>query len=71
VHQCPLTQSKYTNGNDVWLELGSVTLWQGANVTANNTYAGGTGDGSLDVAFDAVAFVPVSSHVAGTCDFDS
>lgn len=69
-HRCRINQGTRSGGEDTWIELGSVTLWKGANVTANNTSESDY-DGTKDVAFDAVAFVPTSSHVSGVCGFDS
>lgn len=73
--QVTINQNDYGNQ---WVSLGTYYLAPGANVTATNVVSGG--DGATDVAFDAVAFRPVSSYVSlgdsyssgeGTGSYDS
>ncbi|WP_077797500.1 hypothetical protein [Streptomyces sp. JHA26] len=65
-HMCRLSQAKITANGDAWYQMGTLRLWQGAFMQADNTSEpGGTGD--LDVAYDAVVFQPSSSAVAGPC----
>jgi lysophospholipase L1-like esterase len=52
-------QANYTNQ---WVNLGRFYLGPGAKVTTTNIVPGG--DGTTDVAFDAVAFTPVASYAA-------
>jgi lysophospholipase L1-like esterase len=52
-------QTNYTNQ---WVNLGRFYLGPGAKVTTTNIVPGG--DGTTDVAFDAVAFSPVASYAA-------
>jgi lysophospholipase L1-like esterase len=52
-------QNNYTNQ---WVNLGRFYLGPGAKVTTTNIVPGG--NGSTDVAFDAVAFTPVASYAA-------
>jgi lysophospholipase L1-like esterase len=52
-------QNNYT---DQWVNLGRFYLGPGAKVTTTNVVTGG--DGTTDVAFDAVAFSPVASYAA-------
>lgn len=53
---------------DPWVRIGSVPLSRGATLTADNTTCtGNSSDGTLDAAFDAVAFVPVSQPLKGIC----
>jgi hypothetical protein len=54
---CIVNQS--TGGTDEWLDLGVAELYPGARVLLSNLTP--DGDGSSDVAFDAVAFTAVSS----------
>ena len=56
-----VTVNQNDYGNE-WVSLGTYYLSPGSNVTATNVVAGG--DGTTDVAFDAVAFRPVSSYVS-------
>jgi hypothetical protein len=48
-----------TNGHDEWKYIGHYTLHQGARVMLGNTGAS-TDDGSVDIAYDAMAFIPIS-----------
>ena len=67
-HSCPFTQEKWGADKDAWLNLGTLRLWQGAYMQADNTsFANQTGD--LDVAYDAVVFQPTTTSVAGICNF--
>ena len=52
----PVNQGNYSNQ---WVDIGTYQLYPGASVAATN-FANG-GDGVTDVAFDAIAFVPVST----------
>lgn len=65
-HSCPINQANHGGGTDRWLELGSVPLSQGAHLTADNTSYANSSDGTLDVAFDAVAFVPLSGKASSS-----
>lgn len=67
-HYCNVNQATRSAGKDTWLDIGSVPLSRGATLTADNTtYHNGGSDGTLDAAFDAVAFVPVSQPKSGLC----
>ncbi|NEB01349.1 hypothetical protein [Streptomyces sp. SID13726] len=64
LHSCPITQQTWSGGDDTWLSLGTLRLWEGAYMQADNTsFAGATGD--LDVAYDAVPLSP--SRGASPC----
>ncbi|WP_329254087.1 hypothetical protein [Streptomyces canus] len=66
LHSCPITQQTWSGGNDTWLSLGTLRLWEGAYMQADNTsYAGATGD--LDVAYDAAVFQPTTTAATGPC----
>ena len=54
-----VNQGNYTNQ---WVDLGQFFLGPGSKVTTTNVVPGG--DGATDVAFDAVAFIPVPSYAA-------
>jgi hypothetical protein len=62
VDECVINQSTSGplggNGDDEWRYLGNYTLRQGAVVMLNNV-GDGTADGTTDIAFDAMAFIPV------------
>lgn len=62
-----LNQGTRSNGQDTWIEMGSIPFWKGGRVEADNLHDAGTGDS--DVAFDAVAFVPSVTYVQGVCGF--
>ncbi|WP_327711262.1 transglycosylase SLT domain-containing protein [Streptomyces sp. NBC_00464] len=65
-HTCSVNQASKSNGQDVWAALGTLKLWEGANIQADNTSRSDyTGD--ADVAYDAVKLVPVSAASTGTC----
>ncbi len=66
-HSCRVRQSTASAGANKWWELGTVPLWAGADVEADNTSETNyTGD--EDLAFDAVAFVPASAKsTTGSC----
>lgn len=70
-HVCNLTQSTKSNGKDVWVELGTLRLWQGANIQMDNVSRSDyTGD--QDVAYDAVDFQPTTTVASsGHCFTDS
>ncbi|WP_158710395.1 hypothetical protein [Streptomyces sp. NRRL F-5126] len=52
---CSVNQAKASNGKDVWVELGTVRMFQGGNLQADNSSRSDyTGD--QDVAYDAVVF---------------
>jgi len=55
----PVNQNNYGNQ---WVSIGTYYLAPGASVSTTNVVAGG--DGSTDVAFDAIAFRPLSSYVS-------
>ncbi|MFF1834973.1 transglycosylase SLT domain-containing protein [Streptomyces sp. NPDC058231] len=68
---CSVNQTTKSNGHDTWVELGTVRLWQGANLQADNTSRTDyTGD--ADVAYDAVVFsaTPQASST-GICFHDA
>ncbi|MGW4159875.1 hypothetical protein [Streptomyces sp. NPDC004788] len=68
---CNVNQGTRSNGKDVWVELGTLRMWQGGNLQADNTSRTDyTGD--LDVAFDAVVFAatPTPSST-GICFHDA
>lgn len=68
VHTCGITQD--TNGRSEWIYLGNYPLGKAARVEMNNVETGA--DGTPDVAYDAVAFVPDAtsspSHGCGNTD---
>ncbi|MEV7217064.1 hypothetical protein AB0O31_28730 [Kitasatospora cineracea] len=68
VRSCPYNQGR-ANGANAWMELGTVQMWAGASLQADNisqTYNLNLGD--KDIAFDAVAFVPASApSTTGPC----
>jgi hypothetical protein len=53
---CQLDQS--TGGADKWRYLGAHALKKGARVQLKNVDPAGQGD--IDIAFDAIAFIPIS-----------
>ncbi|MFF0016865.1 hypothetical protein [Streptomyces sp. NPDC005374] len=66
LHSCPITQQTWSAGKDTWLSLGTLRLWEGAYMQADNTsFAGATGD--LDVAYDAAVFQPTTTAATGPC----
>ncbi|WP_180686682.1 hypothetical protein [Streptomyces gossypiisoli] len=68
---CGVNQATRSNGNDVWVELGTVRMWQGGNLQADNTSRSDyTGD--QDVAYDAVVFKPTTTASStGICFHDA
>ncbi|MFG2840894.1 hypothetical protein ACGFYE_38575 [Streptomyces zaomyceticus] len=63
---CNISQANRTQGKNAWFKLGSWLFWKGGGVEMDNIHpSGGTGD--ANVAFDAVAFVPVSAPDPGNC----
>ncbi|MGW1876241.1 hypothetical protein [Streptomyces sp. NPDC001975] len=59
-HVCNVNQATKSNGNDVWVDLGTLRLWQGANIQLDNVSRSDyTGD--QDVAYDAVVFQPTTT----------
>jgi hypothetical protein len=68
---CSVNQATRSNGNDVWVDLGTVRMWQGGNLQADNTSRSDyTGD--LDVAYDAVVFKPTTTASStGICFHDA
>ncbi|MEU6541484.1 hypothetical protein [Streptomyces sp. NPDC047000] len=68
---CSVNQATRSNGNDVWVELGTVRMWQGGSLQADNSSRSDyTGD--LDVAFDAVVFSSTTSASStGICFHDA
>ena len=59
------TGSIATFGSDKWVYIGAYELGRGSQVQMNNHYDGE--DGSVDVAWDAMAFVPISDRPGHTC----
>lgn len=68
---CSVNQATRSNGKDVWVELGTVRMWQGGNLQADNTSRSDyTGD--LDVAYDAVVFsATTTASSSGICFHDA
>ncbi|MEU2621607.1 hypothetical protein ABZ642_26280 [Streptomyces sp. NPDC007157] len=59
-HVCNVNQATKSNGNDVWGDLGTLRLWQGAGIQLDNVSRSDyTGD--QDVAYDAVVFQPTTT----------
>ncbi|GAA3345753.1 hypothetical protein GCM10020358_53980 [Amorphoplanes nipponensis] len=63
---CSIDQS--TNGADRWKYLGNLPLKKGARVQLKNVAAGA--QGNIDIAFDAVAFIPTGTTDAQVCNAD-
>ncbi|MER6478255.1 hypothetical protein [Streptomyces filamentosus] len=64
---CTISQANRTQGKNSWFKLGSWRFWKGGGVEMDNVHPdGGTGD--ANVAFDAVAFVPVTTPDKGNCN---
>ncbi|WP_328944178.1 transglycosylase SLT domain-containing protein [Streptomyces sp. NBC_00250] len=64
---CNISQANRTLGKNSWFKLGSWQFWKGGGVEMDNVHpSGGTGD--ANVAFDAVAFVPVGAPDKGNCN---
>jgi hypothetical protein len=67
---CVLDQSTWTfpweNGTDQWRYIGHYDLEPGAQVQLNNNQSGA--DGSENIAWDAVAFVPIGDNPGHNCD---
>jgi hypothetical protein len=53
------TSGPFGNSDDEWRYLGNYTLKQGAQVMLNNV-GDATENGSTDIAFDAMAFIPIA-----------
>ncbi|MFC8350141.1 hypothetical protein [Streptomyces sp. NPDC057280] len=68
---CSVNQATRSNGKDVWVELGTVRMWQGGNLQADNTSRSDyTGD--QDVAYDAVVFsATTTASSTGICFHDA
>ena len=66
LYNCTFDQS--TNGVDKWKYLGNYALKKGARVQLKNVSAGA--QGNIDIAFDAVAFIPTSSAGGHVCRED-
>ncbi|MFH9944237.1 transglycosylase SLT domain-containing protein [Streptomyces murinus] len=68
---CSINQASKSNGNDVWVELGTVRMWQGGNLQTDNTSRSDyTGD--QDIAYDAVVFTPTTTASStGVCFHDA
>jgi hypothetical protein len=62
---CVVDQS-VSDGSDVWVYLGNYPLGSGARVELSNI-GDAADDGSTDIAFDAMAFVPTGSAAGSTC----
>ena len=56
VASVPVDQNNYSNQ---WVNIGSYALFPGDSVNTTNIVSGG--DGTTDVAFDAIAFTPIAS----------
>ncbi|MFJ1751605.1 hypothetical protein [Kitasatospora sp. NPDC088134] len=54
------------NGSDTWHRVGTLELWAGASIQADNTSEVNY-TGNEDVAYDAVALVPVASKSTTGC----
>jgi hypothetical protein len=74
---CALDQSTwtipFTNGTDEWRYIGAYDLQRGARVQLANIYDdlnGSTDDGEINVAWDAMAFVPIGANAGHGCDDD-
>ncbi len=61
---CVIDQSR-ANGSDIWVYLPTTTLSTGARVQLSNTANGG--DGTTDIAFDAIAFISATSGTTHNC----
>ncbi|MCX5209124.1 hypothetical protein OG689_07465 [Kitasatospora sp. NBC_00240] len=57
---CRVNQGTKSGGANKWVELGTLQLWAGGNVQADNTSEPNY-TGNEDLAFDAIAFVPAAS----------
>lgn len=67
IHQGTATDSTGSSGgHDAWVYLGNYTLKRGTHVELNNIgdYAA---NGTVDIGFDAMAFVPIGSGAGHTC----
>jgi hypothetical protein len=62
--ECTINQQAHTNWEDHWVHLGTYFLNPGARVQLDNMSGGG---GTVDVGYDAIAFVPRSTggHACG------
>jgi hypothetical protein len=62
--ECAINQQAHTNWEDHWVHLGTYFLNPGARVQLDNMSGGG---GTVDVGYDAIAFVPRSTggHACG------
>lgn len=70
-HVCNVNQGTKTNGSDVWVELGTLRLWQGADIQLDNV-SNSTYTGDQDIAYDAVDFQPTTTVASSShCFTDS
>jgi hypothetical protein len=60
------TGSVVTNGSDKWVYIGNYTLARGARVQLSNI-GDYTANGTTDIAFDAMAFVPIVNSPGHNC----
>jgi hypothetical protein len=58
--------SVVTNGSDKWVYIGNYTLARGARVQLSNI-GDYTANGTTDIAFDAMAFVPIVNSPGHNC----
>jgi hypothetical protein len=64
---CPISQGAAASAEtDRWISLGAYDLWPGGQVQLDNLLDG-TGD--VDVAYDAIAFVPVANMASRPCGY--
>jgi hypothetical protein len=59
---CTINQD-VSAGRDIWVSLGWTWLWPGARIELSNIVPGS--DGTVDVGFDAIAFVDVPGYADG------
>lgn len=64
-YECEIDQEANTEDGDQWVYLGSYELWPGAKVQLNNMIDGT--DGTVDVGYDAMAFVPAPTGDTTRC----
>lgn len=74
---CALDQSTwtipFTNGTDEWRYIGAYDLQRGARVQLSNSdddLNASSDDGEINVAWDAMAFVPIGGNAGHDCDDD-
>ncbi|BCJ34671.1 hypothetical protein Athai_21740 [Actinocatenispora thailandica] len=65
-HECVINQDS-SDGSDSWVSLGHYSLHPGARVMLKNIGMGDA-DGTVDIAYDAIAFIPESGSTHGCQD---